>query len=384
MIARIFFLLILLILIPDLYLYKHYVIRKKLSLGKRFLWWLPSLILIVFTIGLSTVKAFIPDTIEIISVYLLLLGVIVIPKAVYSICSALGLGYCRMIHSRKNYGNLIGFFLALFTIYMAFYSFLIGPHRFTVRQEEFVSKELPQSFDGYRIVQFTDAHVGSLPVDLLKKAVDSINAQKPDMIVFTGDLQNLQPDELDPVMPILKELKAKDGVVSILGNHDYAFYLNTDFATAALNEAKMKQKQHDMGWKLLLNENFTVKRGGERIFIAGMENESQKAEQTRSDLQKTMAGVPDDAFVIMLQHEPTAWRRTILSKTKAQLTLSGHTHGGQFKLFGWTPVSLTTDEWGGHYQENKRALLVSTGLGGLVPFRFGVIPEIVVITLRNS
>ena len=102
MIARIFFLLILLILIPDLYLYKHYVIRKKLSLGKRFLWWLPSLILIVFTIGLSTVKDFIPDTIEIISVYLLLLGVIVIPKAVYSICSALGLGYCRMIHSRKN------------------------------------------------------------------------------------------------------------------------------------------------------------------------------------------------------------------------------------------------------------------------------------------
>ena len=155
--------------------------------------------------------------------------------------------------------------------------------------------------------------------------------------------------------------------------------MNTDFATAALNEAKMKQKQHDMGWKLLLNENFTVKRGGERIFIAGMENESQKAEQTRSDLQKTMAGVPDDAFVIMLQHEPTAWRRTILSKTKAQLTLSGHTHGGQFKLFGWTPVSLTTDEWGGYYQENKRALLVSTGLGGLVPFRFGVIPEIVVI-----
>ena len=220
-------------------------------------------------------------------------------------------------------------------------------------------------------------------MSLLRKAVDSINAQKPDMIVFTGDLQNMQPDELDAVMPILSQLKANDGVLSVLGNHDYSFYLNADYATAALNEAKMKQKQHEMGWHLLLNENVNVKRNGERIYFAGMENESLKPEQTRSDLQKTMAGIPKEAFVVMLQHEPTAWRRTILPKTEAQVTLSGHTHGGQLQLFGWSPACMKYDEFAGHYQENKRALLVSTGLGGLVPFRFGVTPEIVVITLRN-
>lgn len=384
MILKILPILLILILLPDFYIYRHYMCRRKdFNRTKRILWWIPSALMLLFTFWMALLRTFAPTDSRILFVYLLLLSILVVPKAVYAICSAIGLGYCRMVHSRRNYGNLIGFFLSLFLLYVAIYGFFIGPRRFTVRQEEFVSKELPKSFDGYRIVQFTDAHVGSIPMSLLKKAVDSINAQKPDMIIFTGDLQNIQPDELDAAMPILSQLKAKDGVLSILGNHDYSFYLNADFATSALNEAKMKQKQHDMGWRLLLNENVNVKRNGEKIFFAGMENESKKPEQTRSDLQKTMAGIPKDAFVVMLQHDPTAWRRTILPKTEAQLTLSGHTHGGQLELFGWTPVALTYDEYGGHYQENKRALLVSTGLGGLVPFRFGVIPEIVVITLRN-
>lgn len=384
MILKILPILLILILLPDFYIYRHYMCRRKdFTRTKRILWWIPSALMLLFTFWMALLRTFAPTDSRILFVYLLLLSILVVPKAVYAICSAIGLGYCRMVHSRRNYGNLIGFFLSFFLLYVAIYGFFIGPRRFTVRQEEFVSKELPKSFDGYRIVQFTDAHVGSIPMSLLKKAVDSINAQKPDMIIFTGDLQNIQPDELDAAMPILSQLKAKDGVLSILGNHDYSFYLNADYATSALNEAKMKQKQHDMGWRLLLNENVNVKRNGEKIFFAGMENESKKPEQTRSDLQKTMAGIPKDAFVVMLQHDPTAWRRTILPKTEAQLTLSGHTHGGQLELFGWTPVALTYDEYGGHYQENKRALLVSTGLGGLVPFRFGVIPEIVVITLRN-
>lgn len=384
MILKILPILLILILLPDFYIYRHYMCRRKdFTRTKRVLWWIPSALMLLFTFWMALLRTFAPTDSRILFVYLLLLSILVVPKAVYAICSAIGLGYCRMVHSRRNYGNLIGFFLSLFLLYVAIYGFFIGPRRFTVRQEEFVSKELPKSFDGYRIVQFTDAHVGSIPMSLLKKAVDSINAQKPDMIIFTGDLQNIQPDELDAAMPILSQLKAKDGVLSILGNHDYSFYLNADFATSALTEAKMKQKQHDMGWRLLLNENVNVKRNGEKIFFAGMENESKKPEQTRSDLQKTMAGIPKDAFVVMLQHDPTAWRRTILPKTEAQLTLSGHTHGGQLELFGWTPVALTYDEYGGHYQENKRALLVSTGLGGLVPFRFGVIPEIVVITLCN-
>ena len=384
MILRILPLLLLLILLPDFYLYRHYLVRRKgFTRPKRILWWLPAALMLLLTVWMAMLRTFAPINGSILLAYLLLMCVLVMPKVVYASCSAAGLAYCRLVHSRRNYGNLVGFFLSMIMLYVALYGFFIGPRQFTVRQEEFNSKELPKAFDGYRIVQFTDAHVGSLPVSLLRKAVDSINAQKPDMIVFTGDLQNIQPDELDAAMPILSQLRAKDGVLSVMGNHDYAFYLNADYATAALNEAKMKQKQHDMGWHLLLNENVNVKRHGEKIFFAGMENESLKPEQTRSDLQKTMAGIPKEAFVVMLQHEPTAWRRTILPKTEAQITLSGHTHGGQLRILGWSPISLSYSEYGGHYQENKRALLVSTGLGGLVPFRFGVTPEIMVITLRN-
>ena len=184
-------------------------------------------------------------------------------------------------------------------------------------------------------------------------------------------------------MPILSQLKAKDGVLSIMGNHDYAFYLRADFATSALNEAKMKQKQHDMGWRLLLNENISVKRGNDIIYFAGMENFGIKDEQPRGDLQKTMSGIPDNAFVVMLQHNPTVWKPIILPKTKAQLTLSGHTHGGQISLFGFSPVVFAYNEYAGMYQENKRALYVSVGLGGLAPLRFGVTPEFTVITLRR-
>ena len=154
--------------------------------------------------------------------------------------------------------------------------------------------------------------------------------------------------------------------------------------TASLNEAMMCQKQHAMGWHLLLNEHAVVRRGQDSMVVAGMENESRKEEQTRGDIRKTMEGVRPGAFTVMLQHDPTAWERTILPQSEAQLTLSGHTHGGQFRFFGWSPAALSYKEWGGFYQENKRAINVSTGLGGFVPFRFGVTPEIVVITLRSD
>lgn len=384
MIARILIPLVLLIALPDLYVYWHYKRRKKhYGSLRRLLWWMPCLLMLAYTFVLACQPHFAPENHYLLDIYLLLLGVLVIPKVLFAICSMTGLIYCRLVHSKQNYGNLIGFLLAVFAVYVSLYSYFIGSRRLEVRHETFVSKELPQAFDGYRIVQFSDAHVGSIPVSLLERAVDSMNAQKPDLIVFTGDLQNLRPSELDAVMPILSRLEAKDGVYSILGNHDYSFYLDADFSTASINEEMMKQKQHAMGWHLLLNESTVIKRGSDKIVLAGMENLSLKPEQTRGDLEKTMEGVKDDAFVIMLQHDPSAWKRAVLPETNAQLTLSGHTHGGQIQLFGLNPAMITYDEYGGMYQENKRAICVSSGLGGLVPFRFGVTPEFVVLTLQR-
>ena len=270
------------------------------------------------------------------------------------------------------------------------YGHLVGYQQLEVHRYDFVSKDLPKAFDGYRIVQFSDAHVGTMTGSrqwLLQRAVDSINALKPDVIIFTGDLQNLHPDELQEHMETLRQLHAKDGVYSILGNHDYPTYLDCDEATKAALVKQMILYERELGWKLLLNEHSIVRRGSDSIVIAGMENwGSMKRMPRKGDVKKTLAGLSPDScpFIIMLQHDPSAWDEKILPECQAQLTLSGHTHGGQFELFGWSPASLSYKEWGGWTYKDGRALYVSTGLGALIPFRLGMPGEIVQITLKSS
>ena len=228
-------------------------------------------------------------------------------------------------------------------------------------------------------------HVGSYNGSMLENAIETINAQGADAIVFTGDLENLHPDELEPQMSVLSQLHAKDGVFSVLGNHDYPTYLDCDEATKAECVRKTKMLERKMGWQLLLNEHQTIRRDSDSIVIAGMENWGTLKRMPRlGDVKKTMAGVSPSSFVLMLQHDPTAWRKKILPECHAQLTLSGHTHGGQFSIFGWSPASLTYDVWGGSAYEGDRAIYVSTGLGALIPFRLNMPGEIVVITLKSK
>ena len=237
-------------------------------------------------------------------------------------------------------------------------------------------------------MQFSDAHVGTYSSDrdyLLDAAVDSINAQHADMIVFTGDLQNMRPVEVERHARTLSALHAPDGVFSVLGNHDYADYLHADTATKAANCRRMVDLQRQMGWTLLRNEHRVVRRGGDSIIVAGMENDGiSKRSPERGDVGKTLSGTSPRDFVLMLQHDPSCWRRKILPQCNAQLTLSGHTHGMQFELFGWSPIAFKYSEWGGLYREGARAIFVSTGLGGFLPFRFGVPGEVVVITLHRK
>ena len=292
---------------------------------------------------------------------------------------------CRWLAPRKRWRlwALVGTLLIWGAV---LYGYYVGFEELRIRNIEYASSDLPASFDGYRIVQFSDAHVGTYGTDrqwLLQRAVDSINALKPDVIVFTGDLENLHPDELRPQLSVLRQLHAKDGVFSVLGNHDYPTYLDYDDTTKSLLVSFTKQYERQMGWRLLLNEHQTIRRDSDSIVIAGMENwGTLKRMPRKGDVKKTMEGVDKSAFVLMLQHDPTAWRQNILPECHAQLTLSGHTHGGQVSLFGWSPASLTYEEWGGLYQEGSRALYVSTGLGSLIPFRLNLPGEIVVITLK--
>lgn len=402
MIARIFILLLLLIVLPDLYIDRRFLRRRtRYMWWQRLLWWIPGIIMIVYTVALTAQKDFAPASMAVLNVYLLLLGVLVLPKTLFAFCSLLGWGHCRFHHTHNNWGNLIGLILAIAVICITVYGCTFGFSKVTVRYENYYSADLPKAFDGFTIVHFSDAHVGTYEgcyAKILDEVADSINAQKADAVCFTGDIQNMEPKELYPVIQTLSRIKAKDGflivsgkederhsmVFSVLGNHDYSDYIKASDAVKVANERGLVSLEKRFGWDILLNEHRVIRRGNDSIVIAGMENDGRPPFPAKGDINGTLAGVNADAFTIMLEHDPTAWRRMILPKSKAQLTLSGHTHAMQFSLFGWSPASLIYKEWGGMYYEGDRALNVSVGMGGFIPFRFGASNEVVVITLHRK
>lgn len=385
MIARIVILLVLVLLLPQLYFDRRKLRRRKM--WQRLLRWLPTVAMMVLTVALAMERDFVPHEMTVMNIYLMLLGLIFAPKAIYVLCSLAGRFVRKIRHSRYNWGNLVGFFLAFFIVFVVLYGSFVGVRRLNVNRLEIALKDLPEAFDGYRIVLFSDAHVGSFTgwrQSLLQRDIDSINAQQADAIFFVGDLQNQRPEELYPVQEILRSLKATDGVFSVLGNHDYSDYIDDDPAIKIANEREMVSRQRQFGWKLLLNEHLTLEKQGARLVVAGVENDqTRKQMKKRNDLAKALEGVRDDDCIILLQHDPGAWQQTEWIQPQVSLTLSGHTHGGQVSLFGLRATQLSKNYDYGLYREGERQLYVTCGIGGLVPFRFGITPEIAVITLKR-
>ena len=389
MITRIAILLILMAVVPDLYIDRRFLrrIKGRRAMLRRLLWWLPTLGMIAYTMVFVFDRQFAPSDIKILNVYLFLVGLLITPKCLFALCSAIGWGVKKMIRRKANYGNIVGVVMVVLNWYVLFYGSFVGFDQITVREMTYESAELPESFDGYRIVQFSDAHVGTYiggREHLLSAVVDTINAQSPDMVVFAGDLQNREPQEIRPFVDVLGGIKAKDGVFSVIGNHDYSDYIEATPDIKAENEKETRELERKMGWRLLVNEHEVVRRGTDSIVIAGLDNDGDgKKFPQRGDVRKALEGVSDSAFVVMAEHDPTCWRRKILPESRAQLTLSGHTHAMQFMIGNWSPASFVYKEWGGLFSEGARALIVSTGIGGFIPFRFGVPGEIVVITMRR-
>lgn len=388
MIARIILPIILAIVLPDIYIDIHYLSHRfKYKLAKRLLWLTPGVLMLVYSIILATIKNFVPDDLKWINLYFALVGLFVVPKAIYALCSSIGLLFCKIFRAHTNWGNLIGLLFLLFGVYIFLYGYTVGFHKLEVKHVDLYFADLPENFEGYRVVHFSDAHVGTYTDKRLKflhRAIDSINAQKADMIVFTGDIQNAQPSELYPVRDLLSSVKAKDGVYSVLGNHDYSQYIKAAPAIKRANERETIYRERQFGWHLLLNQHKGIHRGKDSIIIAGEENDGLPPFPEKGDLGKTLKGVSERSFVIMLQHDPSAWRRDILLKSHAQLTLSGHTHGGQLSIFGFRPTMIGRKDDKGLYEECGRYLYVNSGLGGVIPFRFGVPSEITIITLHRS
>lgn len=387
MIAQAPYIYLFLILIPDLYLDWRYW-RHKYQVGGRLMRWLPSIVLTVYTIALALMKKFIPDNPGILYIYLVLLVLFAVTKAVFMLCSITGLGFCRLFKTKKNFGNLVGLLCVPVIWYILFYGIFIGFNKLEVNRHTYTSPALPEAFDGYKIVLFSDAHVGSYTErneEVLKRAIDSINAQQPDLIVFVGDLQNTQPQDIYRHIDVLGSLKAKDGIYSILGNHDYGDYICGNTARKVANCRETISLERQFGWTVLQNEHRNITRDKSSIVIAGMENDGDGIKfPQKGDVPKTLKDVKEGAFILMLEHDPSAWRRKIIPDGRAQLTLSGHTHKMQFSIFGWCPMTIYQKEVNGWYQEGEQSLFVTAGLGGLIPFRFGSTGEIVILTLRKS
>lgn len=388
MIARIVIPLLVVIVLSDLYIDVHYFRRRySVAWWMRLLWWVPCIGMAAYTIGLASIKSFAPADPTWLNTYLLLLGLFVGPKAIFALCSFIGSCCLRLTrHPRFNGGHYVGIVLGIGGALAYVYGLTVGFSQVKVTHITLRFATLPPAFDGYKIVHISDLHLGSFygwRQKVLQAEMDSIRRQGADLIVFTGDLQNMRPEEIAPHARTIAE--ATRGAVAVLGNHDDATY----DSHATTPQGSMRRRlahieSHALGWRPLLNASLTVRRDGDSIVIAGMENDGEPPFASHADVAKTLRGVSPRAFVVMLEHDPSAWQRTILPHTQAQLTLSGHTHGGQMQLFGHRPTEWKGTPDKGLYADGGRYLYVNAGLGGLVPFRLNMPAEITVITLKQK
>lgn len=353
--------------LPDFWLWHIGVSEWPLLLA--ILWWVPSLLLVLAEVGLQ-MGFFHKLSVRVLFTTILFSA---FPKVVFILFDAFLPWFFALIPAL----GVMGWFA---------FGFIEGWKRLELKHITFTSPDLPPYFDGYRLVQITDFHLGSFPPgnDFVQKVVDATNNEEPDMILFTGDLVNNQASEVEPYLDTLSLLHASDGIYSIWGNHDYCEYGNNHSIGALKRNRRMLYGyQESLGWHQLMNEHHVVSHGMASIAVIGVENPGQPPFTNRSNLKKAMKGLNPDMFKILLSHDPHHWRREVVGK-KIQLTLAGHTHAGQLKIGKWTPARMAFKEWGGAYRIGEQMLYVSSGIGGSFPFRLGAWPELTVITLKRD
>lgn len=353
--------------LPDFWLWHIGVSEWPLLLA--ILWWVPSLLLVLAEVGLQ-MGFFHKLSVRVLFTTILFSA---FPKVVFILFDAFLPWFFALIPAL----GVMGWFA---------FGFIEGWKRLELKHITFTSPDLPPYFDGYRLVQITDFHLGSFPPgnDFVQKVVDATNNEEPDMILFTGDLVNNQASEVEPYLDTLGQLHAPDGIYSIWGNHDYCEYGNNHSIGALKKNRRMLYGyQESLGWHQLMNEHHVVSHGMASIAVIGVENPGQPPFTNRSNLKKAMKGLNPDMFKILLSHDPHHWRREVVGK-KIQLTLAGHTHAGQLKIGKWTPARMAFKEWGGAYRIGEQMLYVSSGIGGSFPFRLGAWPELTVITLKRD
>ena len=278
------------------------------------------------------------------------------------------------------------------TLPVGFDGIFFGKYRYRIINHEINFKNLPKKFDGYKLVQLSDFHCGSLEnKHMVDKAIKMINDENADLILFTGDFVNNRYEEVKPWVKSFSKLKAKDDMISVLGNHDYGDYQRwSNKFEKEENFKNLLEIQKKIGFKVLMNENKYIIRGDEKIAIVGVENWGARFNQL-GDIEKSIQNISEIDFKIVLSHDPTHWEKILKDHPKKfDLTLSGHTHGMQFGIeipgiIKWSPVQWVYKYWAGLYTHNGKYLNVNRGFGVLAfPGRVGIWPEITTITLKRS
>lgn len=355
-------------------------------------WSIPTILILVFLTGLYKMNISSNEySFYIFYLFITLFILFYIPKINISVFHIFE-DIISLFTNRYSIISKIGMSISAIIFLFILHGIIFNKYNYKIQKQEIFFDNLPSNFDGYKIIQISDIHLGSMLKNTkgINKAVEIINSENPDLIVLTGDLVNNTANEVDGFENTFLKLKAKDGKLSILGNHDYGDYFPWKNTSDKNNNLiQLKNKHSQIGFKLLLNSNISIQKNVDSIIIAGVENWGKPPFPQFGNLTKVLQNTSSNNFVILLSHDPSHWKEKITDKTNIELTLSGHTHamqaGIKFGNFQWSPVSLKYKEWGGLYKHKKQYLYVNKGLGfiGLLG-RIGIRPEITKIILRKT
>lgn len=293
--------------------------------------------------------------------------------------------------TRKPVVYFIGFITSICLSSSVFYGTLFGERELTLDKVDLKVGDLPPSFDGFKILQFSDTHLGSFVISdkVMKKAEKKVKELNPSVLMFTGDLVNNFANEADGWDNIFKAINGSKKSFAILGNHDYSNYSNwKSDSLKRINFDEIVEAHHGFDFILLRNENYKLKLGNDSIFIVGVENWGHPPFPQYANLDKAMHGIPEQSFKILLTHDPAHWESIIKERQDINLTLSGHTHGMQWGIkkagITFSPAYFVRKNWGGLYHFGKSVLYVNTGLGMVgVPWRINMPGELTLITLER-
>lgn len=294
---------------------------------------------------------------------------------------------------RRRFVSQIALAMAAIPFSSLLYGMTKGKYNFRVIKQTLFFPDLPEDFDGFTITQISDVHSGSFDdPEKINYAIDMINDQNADMILFTGDIVNTHATEMHPWIDSFNRIQPHEfGKFSVLGNHDYGEYVEWPSAAAKRqNFEDIKDLHRQIGFNLLLNEHTKIKKGNSELALVGVENWGKNFKQA-GDLKKASEGLTKEDFKILMSHDPSHWEYEVKHDEKHyHLTLSGHTHGLQFGIeipgiIQWSPVQYVYKQWAGLYENVGRYIYVNRGFGfHAYPGRVGIWPEITVFELKKG